>query len=152
MHPQHLGTDPTDIWLWNPGWLWMKFWHCRRFALCECSCFIMCQISLWYRDFMALWFCHILSIVLFLTTRNEIVVIMCDVSGDAVLYTCAYKCTQLFVFIPLQDMCNGGIMCSQCVSCANVRLPAACCPCGQVCSCANVDLPTVGRVRSHTKG
>jgi len=46
MHPQHCGTDPTDIliwinpkiWIWIPDYFCFKFWHYWRFALSECFC------------------------------------------------------------------------------------------------------------------
>jgi len=43
MHPQHFGTDPTDIRINSairigiPDDFWLKFWRWRRFALCEAS-------------------------------------------------------------------------------------------------------------------
>ena len=47
MHPQHFGTDATDIRIrinpviriGIPDDLWLIFWRWRMFALSECSCY-----------------------------------------------------------------------------------------------------------------
>ena len=46
MHPQHFGTDPTEILIrinpkipiWIPDHFWLKFWRWWGFALSDCSC------------------------------------------------------------------------------------------------------------------
>jgi len=47
-------TDPTDFRIWIslkiqiqiPDYFCFKFWHWRRFALSECSCYFLCCVCL----------------------------------------------------------------------------------------------------------
>ena len=56
MHPQHFGTDPTDIrsriypriWIQIPDHFCFNFWRWRRFTLSKCSC-LMCVLTAVYR-------------------------------------------------------------------------------------------------------
>ena len=59
MHPQHFGTDPTDIQIgiriWIPDHFCLKCWRWRRFALCECSRYWCCSLTVVLSLGVCLW-------------------------------------------------------------------------------------------------
>jgi len=77
MHPQHFGTDPTDIRIWInpkirfriPDHFRLKFWRRRRFALSCCCCYCMAlHLTLFNTGCLPvvsnsnrLWLAHVLS-------------------------------------------------------------------------------------------
>jgi len=66
MHPQHLGTDPTDtririnpkIWIRSPDHFWFKFWRWRMFALSGCSCCFCSIFNFMFLSCIVLSACH----------------------------------------------------------------------------------------------
>jgi len=66
MHPQHLGTDPTDtririnpkIWIRSPDHFWFKFWRWRMFALYGCSCCFCSIFNFMFLSCIVLSACH----------------------------------------------------------------------------------------------
>jgi len=53
MHPEHFGTDPTDIririnpkmWFRIPDHFWLKFWRWRMFELSECFVVVVVVVN-----------------------------------------------------------------------------------------------------------